>query len=161
MIELAEIFGHYSPTYREKFGECMLLRHRLAMAAIEQCRTEAMGGHVYHCEACNEALYSYHSCKNRHCPKCQNKTAEQWLVEQRELLLPTPYFMVTFTLPADLKRLARSNQKTLYNILLHTSAAALRQWHFASVWMSYSNDCDGLCGGRTVMRLEERAGHYF
>jgi hypothetical protein len=127
VIEVAEIFRRYGPAYREKFGERMPLRHRLAMAAIEQCRTEAMGGHVYHCEACDEALYSYHSCKNRHCPKCQNETAEQWLVEQQELLLPTPYFMVTFTLPAELKQLARSNQKIVYNILFRTSAAALQQ----------------------------------
>jgi hypothetical protein len=124
---MAEIFGRYGPEYREKFGERMPPRHRQAMAAIEQCRTEAMGGHVYHCGACDEALYSYHSCKNRHCPKCQNETAEQWLVEQRELLLPTPYFMVTFTLPADLKQVARSNQKIVYNILFRTSAAALQQ----------------------------------
>ncbi|NCF69821.1 MAG: IS91 family transposase [Chloroflexi bacterium] len=127
MIEIAEIFRRYGPEYRKKFGERMPLRHRQAMAAIEQCRTEALGGHVYHCEACDEALYSYHSCKNRHCPKCQNETAEQWLVEQRELLLPTSYFMVTFTLPADLKQLARSNQKIVYNILFRTSAAALQQ----------------------------------
>jgi hypothetical protein len=124
---MAEIFGRYGPQYREKFGERMPFRHRQAMAAIEQCRTEALGGHVYHCEACDEALYSYHSCKNRHCPKCQNETAEQWLVEQQALLLPTPYFMVTFTLPADLKQLARRNQKPLYNILFRTSAAALQQ----------------------------------
>jgi hypothetical protein len=127
VIELAEIFSRYGPEYREKFGERMPLHHRLAMAAIEQCRTEAMGGHIYHCEACDEALYSYHSCKNRHCPKCQNESAEQWLVEQRELLLPTSYFMVTFTLPADLKQLARSHQKVIYNILFRTSAAALQQ----------------------------------
>lgn len=127
MIEMAEIFRRYGPEYREKFGERMPLRHRQAMAAIEQCRTEALGGHVYHCEACDEVLYSYHSCKNRHCPKCQNETAEQWLVEQQELLLRTPYFMVTFTLPAELKHLTRSNQQTLYNILFRTSAAALQQ----------------------------------
>jgi hypothetical protein len=127
VIEMAEIFRRYGPEYREKFGQRMPLRHRLAMAAIEHCRTEALGGHIYHCEACDEAVYSYHSCKNRHCPKCQNETAEQWLVEQQELLLPTPYFMVTFTLPADLKQLARSHQKTLYHILFRTSAAALQQ----------------------------------
>jgi hypothetical protein len=127
VIEMAEIFRRYGPEYREKFGERMPPSHRQAMAAIEQCRTEALGGHVYHCEVCDEAVYSYHSCKNRHCPKCQNETAEQWLVEQRELLLPTPYFMVTFTLPADLKQVARSNPKSLYNILFRTSAAALQQ----------------------------------
>jgi hypothetical protein len=127
MIEMAEVFHRYGSQYREKFGQRMLSSHRRAMAAIEQCRTEALGGHVYYCEACDEALYSYHSCKNRHCPKCQNDTAQQWLLRQQELLLPTPYFMVTFTLPAELKQLARSNQKTAYNILFRTSAAALQQ----------------------------------
>jgi hypothetical protein len=124
---MAEIFGRYGPEYREKFGERMPLRHRLAMAAIEQCRTEALGGHVYHCEACDLALYSYHSCKNRHCPKCQNETAKQWLVEQQELLLPTPYFMLTFTLPTELREVARRHQKAIYNVLFRTSAAALQQ----------------------------------
>ena len=71
--------------------------------------------------------YSYHSCKNRHCPKCQNGTAEQWLDRQRDLLLPVPYFMVTFTLPANLRRLVRSHQKLLYNMLFRASAAALQQ----------------------------------
>jgi hypothetical protein len=127
MIELADIFRRYGPQYRAKFGERMPPRHRQAMASIEHCRTEVMGGHVYYCETCDEALYSYHSCKNRHCPKCQNETAQQWLVEQQDLLLPTPYFMVTFTLPVDLRQLARSHQKTLYNILFRTSAAALQQ----------------------------------
>jgi len=127
VIELAEIFRRYGSAYREKFGERMPSSHRRAMAAIEQCRTETLGGHVYYCDTCDEALYSYHSCKNRHCPKCQNDAADQWLVEQQELLLPVPYFMVTFTLPADLNHLTRSHQPTLYNILLRTSAAALQQ----------------------------------
>ncbi|NIS83592.1 MAG: IS91 family transposase [Anaerolineales bacterium] len=127
MTELANIFHRYGPLYRAKFGERMLLSHRQAMRDIEQCRTEALGGHIYHCDHCDQIQYSYHSCKNRHCPKCQNEAGEQWLEQQQGLLLPTPYFMVTFTLPADLKQVARSNQKSLYNILFRTSAAALQQ----------------------------------
>jgi hypothetical protein len=127
MIELADIFRRYGPPYREKYGERLPFSHRQAMKAIEQCRTEALGGHVYTCDACEETVYSYHSCKNRHCPKCQNEAAQCWLVEQQELLLPTFYFMVTFTLPAELKPLARSHQKSLYNLLFRTSAAALQQ----------------------------------
>jgi len=67
---------------------------------------------------------SYHSCKNRHCPKCQHDAAQQWLEKQRELLLPTPYFMLTFTLPDGLRQIARSNQKLIYNLLFRASAAA-------------------------------------
>jgi hypothetical protein len=126
-MELADIFHRYGSQYREKFGQRLPFRHRQAMADIEQCRTEAFGGHILSCETCHETRYSYHSCKNRHCPKCQNETAQQWLLNQQALLLPLPHFMVTFTLPAELRPVARSHQKTIYNLLFRVSAAALQQ----------------------------------
>ena len=125
MVELAEIFRLHGPAYREKFGDRMLPSHRRAMQDIEQCRTEALGGQVYFCHQCQEQRYSYHSCKNRHCPKCGNDQANQWLEKQKSLLLPVPYFMVTFTLPAELRPLARSNQKTIYHLLFRASSQAL------------------------------------
>jgi hypothetical protein len=127
MIELAEIFRRYGAPYRAKFGQRLPWPHRQAMAAIEQCRTEAMGGHIYYCDQCDEALYHYHSCKNRHCPKCQHQTAQQWLIKQQALLLPLPHFLVTFTLPAALRPVARSHQSLIYNMLFRTAAAALQQ----------------------------------
>jgi hypothetical protein len=81
------------------------------MRAIEQCRTEALGGHVYHCTDCDETRYSYHSCRNRHCPKCQHDAAQQWLQKQQDMLLPVPYFLLTFTLPEGLRKVARRHQK--------------------------------------------------
>jgi Putative transposase/Transposase zinc-binding domain len=131
MVELADIFRQYGPAYRAKFGERMPASHLKAMAAIEQCRTEALGGHVYHCETCDETLYSYHSCpgalRARHCPKCQHDAAQAWLEKQQQFLLPVPYFMVTFTLPAALHPVARSYQKLVYDRLFRTAAAALQQ----------------------------------
>jgi len=97
------------------------------MQDIERCRTEPLGGQVYHCETCQAYHYSYHSCKNRHCPKCQQEQAEEWLEHQKRLLLPVPHFMVTFTLPAELRTLARRHQKTLYNILFRSSSEALQE----------------------------------
>ena len=85
----------------------MLPSHLAAMRAIEQCRTEALGGHLYYCADCDESWYSYHSCRNRHCPKCQQDAAQAWLEKQHDLLLPVPYFLVTFTLPQSLRSLAR------------------------------------------------------
>jgi hypothetical protein len=127
VTELAEIFRQYGPAYREKFKGRLPTSHLKAMIAIEQCRTEAMGGHVYTCDECGETRYSYHSCKNRHCPKCQNEAAQAWLARQTDLLLPVPYFMVTFTLPESLRALARSHQKLIYNLLFQSSAAALQE----------------------------------
>jgi hypothetical protein len=95
------------------------------MWAIEHCRTEALGGHVYYCECCDETHYSYHSCRNRHCPKCQNEKGQQWLGKQEDSLLPMPYFMLTFTLPAELREVARRHQKLFYSLLFRASAAAM------------------------------------
>ena len=125
MLELADIFRLHGPDYRAKFGTRMLPSHRRAMQDIKTCRTEALGGQLYFCNKCQEQRYSYHSCKNRHCPKCGNHQANQWLQQQKSLLLPVPYFMVTFTLPAELRAVARSNQKVIYNLLFRTSSQAL------------------------------------
>jgi hypothetical protein len=126
MIELAEIFRQYGPAYRAKFGDRMPAGHLKAMKAIEECRTEALGGHVYECDDCGEVRYSYHSCKNRHCPKCQNEAGQAWLARQQAMLLPVPCFMVTFTLPEGLRELARREQRQVYNLLFRASAAALQ-----------------------------------
>jgi hypothetical protein len=126
LLEVADIFRLHGPAYREKFGDRMLPSHRRAMQDIETCRTESLGGQLYFCAQCDQQRYSYHSCKNRHCPKCQNEQANDWLHEQKELLLPTHHFLVTFTLPAELRALARSHQETIYNLLFRASAAALQ-----------------------------------
>jgi len=125
MLEVADILRLHGAAYRVKFGDRMLPSQRRAMQDIEQCRTESLGGQLYYCQQCDEQRYSYHSCQNRHCPKCQNDRANQWLAEQKSLLLPVPHFMVTFTLPAELRPLARSNQKLIYHLLFRASSAAL------------------------------------
>jgi hypothetical protein len=124
-MELAAIFRQYAPAYREKYGDKMPPSHLTAMKAIESCRTEVLGGHLYFCENCQERWYSYHSCRNRHCPKCQHEVAQEWLEKQCQLLLPVPYFLVTFTLPSELRTLARSQQETIYHLLFRSAADAL------------------------------------
>jgi hypothetical protein len=126
-LELAEIFRRYGSTYRQKYADRLLPSHRRAMRAIEQCRTEALGGQVYTCPECDQVQYSYHSCRNRHCPKCQNEKAQEWLQEQQDLLLPVPYFMLTFTLPAALCEAVRSHQSIFYNLLFRASADAAQR----------------------------------
>jgi len=127
MITLNEIFRQYGAAYRARYGERMLPSHRAAMAAIEACRTEALAGHVYSCPTCATTRYSYHSCKNRHCPRCQQDTTQAWLARQQDLLLGVPYFLLTFTLPPALRDLARTHQRQLYMLLFRASAAAKEQ----------------------------------
>jgi hypothetical protein len=126
-IELADIFRQYGPAYRQKYASRMPATHLKAMRAIEQCRTAALGGQVYRCPNCEQLQYSYHSCRNRHCPKCQHENAQRWLEKQQALLLPVPYFLLTFTLPAEFNEVARSHQSLFYDLLFKTSAAASQQ----------------------------------
>jgi hypothetical protein len=127
MITLNEIVRRYGSAYRAQYAERMLPSHRAALTAIEACRTEALGGHIYTCLVCATTRYSYHSCKNRHCPTCQQDTAQAWLAKQHKLLLPVPYFLLTFTLPPSLRDLARTHQRQLYSLLFRASAASLQQ----------------------------------
>ena len=127
MVTLGEIFRRYGPAYRARFGDQLSAEQIQAMRAIEQCRTEALGGQVYTCEACATTRYSYHSCRNRHCPTCQQDASQTWLAHQQDVLLPVPHFLVTFTLPAGLRALARQHPSTIYTLLFRASAAALQQ----------------------------------
>src|SRR5262249_9840770 len=127
MVEVADIFRLHGPDYRAKFADRILPSHRRAMEDICRCRTETPGGPGYYLANCQEHRYSYHSCKKRHCPKCQNDQANQWLEKQQNLLLPVTHFLVTFTLPEELRSLARANQKIVYNILFRASSEALQQ----------------------------------
>jgi hypothetical protein len=126
-LELADIFRQYGPAYRQKHAPRLLPSHQRAMRAIERCRTEALGGHVFACPACSEVRYSYHSCRNRHCPKCQHQQTQDWLETQQGLLLNAPYFLLTFTLPSELRLFASQNQKLIYNLLFRASAQAVQQ----------------------------------
>jgi hypothetical protein len=128
VLEVADIFRRHGAAYRQKFASRLLPRHYRAMEAIERCRTAACGGHVFACDHCQRKLYTYHSCKNRHCPKCHGEQTRRWLDLQRaRLLLHCPYFLLTFTLPSELRPLARAHPKIVYRLLMQAAAAALHK----------------------------------
>ena len=93
-------------------------------AAIEICRTAALGGHVARCENCSHTFIAYNSCRNRHCPKCQGAAAKQWLAEREAELLPVPDFHVVFTLPGPIADIAYQNKAVIYDLLFKAAAEA-------------------------------------
>jgi transposase-like zinc-binding protein len=111
VLEVADILRAAGPELCARLA--VLPSQKRALQAIQQCRTAALGGQVYGCTDCGKLQYSYHSCGNRHCPKCHGQRTERWLQQQRGRLLPCPYFLLTFTLTLDLRALARSHQKLL------------------------------------------------
>ena len=125
MLELADIFRAAGPAYRQARGERMLPSHLRAMQDIVSCRTPALGGSLYACDECSALDYRYHSCRNRHCPKCQEDRAQNWLERVRARLLPCDHYLLTFTLPQPLRAIARAHQAQLYSMLLREAAATV------------------------------------
>jgi len=126
MSAIAEIFRLYFDGYAEKFPN-MPATHRKAANAIMNCRSGEFGSTVYRCEACNEVHYIPRSCGNRHCPVCQYQKSQIWLDKQLQRELPTHYFMLTYTLPEELREVVRSNQKVCYNAMFKASSESMKK----------------------------------
>ncbi len=127
MPELADIVRRHGPQYVQRHRAHLPLHHRKALQAIERCRTPALGGHLYACTACAHRHFAYHSCNHRSCPKCGGADAAAWRERRLRDLLPVPYFLVTFTLPAELRALCQKNQRLFYTLLFHESAQTLQE----------------------------------
>ena len=127
MLEVADIFRLHGAAYRARFGDRLLPSQVRAMDDIQACRTAYFGGHVDQCDHCGGKVYVYHSCGNRNCPKCHRQRTERWLDQQRARLLPCRYYLVTFTLPDELRALALRHQKKVYGLLMRCAAAALQK----------------------------------
>ena len=124
-LEVAEIFHRWGDDYRESHP--LSYQQRRAMRAIELCRTEALGGHLYVCDQCGAEIPIYNSCGNRHCPKCQCLDKERWLEARARDVLPVGYFHVVFTVPDTLHGLMRGNPRLLYGLLFKASSETLAQ----------------------------------
>lgn len=99
---------------------------RRALAAIRRCRTPELGGHLYRCTACAETDFAYHSCHHRACPRCGGGRTAEWTAKQTARLLPVPYFLVTFTVPAQLRPAFAAEPEALHDLLFAESARALQ-----------------------------------
>lgn len=96
-----------------------------ALSAIALCRTKALGGHVNVCLACGLEDPSYNSCRNRNCPKCQALAQERWITTRAEAILPIAHFHGVFTLPEDLRPLARRHSREIYDALFRCTSDTL------------------------------------
>ena len=122
---LRDILTAHWPAYEAKFGRLIPPEQPPAVRAILRCRTSALGGQHYRC-ACGREHYAYHSCNHRACPRCGRADAAAWLEQQRTRLLPIPYFLVTLTVPAELREPIRAATRLWYGALLKAGAGAVQ-----------------------------------
>ena len=124
-LEVADIFRAAGPAYRAAHAGHLSLHQLKVMAAIEHCRTAALGGHVEACGDCGYWRIAYNSCRNRHCPRCQGGAARAWLEAREADLLPVGYFHVVFTLPAEIGAIAFHNKAVVYDLLFRTASETM------------------------------------
>lgn len=132
-VELADIVRRHGAAFRATHRLCSI-QHR-ALNAIERCRTPALGGELYQCDSCNAQRYVYHSCRNRHCPKCQTRAKERWLAAQRAELLPVPYYHLVFTLPHELNAIAQGRLREICGMLFAAASQTLVEFGHNPRWL--------------------------
>jgi hypothetical protein len=126
MPTVAAVVRRYGGAYLERFGATMPAAHKKGLRAIAACRTAELGLVLYRCACCGQMQAMGRSCGDRHRPGCQRDQAQAWLAKQTDRLLPCPYFLVTFTLPANLREVARGHQRVVSSALFEASGAAPR-----------------------------------
>jgi predicted Zn-ribbon and HTH transcriptional regulator len=131
-LEVADIFRRYGQNYRQSnalsYAKIKVMHH------IEACRTAELGGHVEQCNRCGFQRNAYNSCRDRHCPKCQTLTKEQWLNDRKAELLPCSYFHLVFTLPHDLNPIILCNKRVALQILFASVSETLQAFAKDPQW---------------------------
>jgi len=124
-FEVADVIRAHGERCIEKNRSWLTWVHLRVLHAIEYCRTAALGGHLGQCSQCGHRTIFFHSCRNRHCPKCQTNARDKWIAARSRELLPVRYVHVVFTIPHELSWLALQNKKVVYNLLFRASAKTL------------------------------------
>jgi len=137
-LTTAQIFTHFLPRYRENHP--LSPQQAKITNLLCGCRTEALGGRRLHCTHCDYGTEQYHSCRNRHCPQCQQQASAAWLEQRQEDLLPIPYYHLVFTLPHSLNAWVQLHPDEIYALL------------FKVVWKTLK------CFGRDPKRLGGELG---
>ena len=127
-MQLASLIHQYLIPFKTKYAAQLLPGQLRAIGAILRCRTTDSGQVLLHCLECKGQRRNPLSCGHRSCPKCQNHETSQWLDRQQAKLLPVEYFMVTFTLPFELRALAWRHQTVVYNLLFTTAVSTLKDF---------------------------------
>lgn len=124
-MKLASIIECYREPFLKKYGNHLLPSHLRALDAITACK-KYCGQFTCECGNCHHRQSHPLSCGHRHCPQCQNSEATTWLTRQHHKLLPVNYFMVTLTLPDQLRALVFQHQHRLYSLLFEAAIDSLK-----------------------------------
>ena len=123
---VAQVIERFDQSFFARYGDSLGFEQRKALQAILQCRTESMGGHKCYCTQCQEYHFFYHSCNHRNCPICGAQDTAAWVEQRLKQALPLPHYMITLTLPAQLRPLCRNVPEKIYPLFFRCAAQAIK-----------------------------------
>jgi hypothetical protein len=124
---IKDIFTEYAWEYLLANKGSVPTNHKKVIDAIVNCRTDVYGITFYKCESCGGIHTSYRSCGNRHCPTCQNHKTKEWTLKQLKKELYCNYFMITFTVPSQIRSFFLNNQKEAYSSFYKASSESIKK----------------------------------
>ena len=150
-MRLADLIEAFQSDLEARYGDQLLPGHRKALSSVLRCRTEESGAAAIQCLDCKALDHFPLSCGDRFCPQCQHAAGELWLERQRAKLLPCDYFLITFTLPAQLRSLVYAHQRIAYDLLIKLS------WQTLSEFGLNDKKLHGKLGATMVLHTHSRA----
>ena len=154
MISLAQVIAEFEPQLRAQYGARLLPSHRRALGDMKRCRTVASRQMQVQCNECEHSKLIPHSCGNRLCPHCQNHESQRWLERQQQKRVPCEYFLVTFTVPRELRALSFAHQRLFYDALMNTA------WSTIKSFTRNDKELNGTAGAVAVLHTHTRRLDY-
>jgi hypothetical protein len=156
MILLSSVINEFEGLFFERYKETILPGHKKALHVMKQCRKEHGPHMLARCSNrdCGKQTYIPHSCGHRNCPHCQNHENWQWIENQLSKRLPAPYYLVTFTLPRQLRDLAWKNQKKIYTLMFACVQDVLKRF------TQNDKKLQGKAGFTTILHTHSRSLDY-
>ena len=154
MILLSAIIDRFEAEFLSRYQESLQPDQRQALAAMKRWRTSQGPVMLAQCGDCAQHVTIPHSCGHRNCPHCQSHESQQWLERQLQKQVPTEYFLVTFTLPQELRALAWQQQRTLYSLMTRCS------WETLKTFTQNDPQLKGNAGAITVLHTHSRRLDY-
>jgi hypothetical protein len=150
MVLLSQVVERHQGELERLHGAQLLPGHRQALQAMRRCRRQGGDLMVLQCGDCQHSLKVPHSCGHRSCPHCQHHDSQRWIERQQARLLPVEYFLITFTVPAELRGLFWKQQRTTYNLLLKTA------WQTVDSFARRDPRLKGMTGAHAVLHTHSR-----
>jgi len=150
-MKLSRLINQFESTLLTDYKNRLLPSHKKALQAMKICRTKHSPVMQAHCTDCDHHAYIPHSCGHRSCPHCQHHESQQWIERQCDKQVPANYFMMTFTLPRQLRALAWQHQRQVY-ALMFTCA-----WETLNTFSQNDKQLQGTPGVIAVLHTHSRA----